>query len=128
MTFNPGDVVTVDFPGVTGVKHRPAVVLSSVTYHTVRPDVIVGVITTQTTVLGVTDYAIQDWASAGLRVASIFRCFIVTLPHAANLVLIGHLSERDWKGVCKCMKVAIADLDAPATSPLYIVSSVEIAG
>ena len=77
MTFNPGDVVTVDFPGVTGVKRRPAVVLSSATYHAVRPDVIVGLITTQITVLGVSDYALQDWASAGLRVASIFRCFIV---------------------------------------------------
>lgn len=29
MTFNPGDVVTADFPGVTGVKRRPAVVLFS---------------------------------------------------------------------------------------------------
>jgi mRNA interferase MazF len=28
-----GDVVTVDFPGVTGVKRRPAVVLSSSDYH-----------------------------------------------------------------------------------------------
>ena len=46
MTFNPGDVVTVDFPGVTGVKRRPAVVLSSATYHANRPDVIVGLITT----------------------------------------------------------------------------------
>jgi mRNA interferase MazF len=53
MTFNPGDVVTVDFPGVTGVKRRPAVVLSSVTYHAIRTDVIVGLITTQTSLLGV---------------------------------------------------------------------------
>lgn len=45
MTFNPGDVVTVDFPGVTGVKRRPAVILSSATYHANRPDVIVGLIT-----------------------------------------------------------------------------------
>ncbi|WP_231859737.1 type II toxin-antitoxin system PemK/MazF family toxin [Microcystis aeruginosa] len=29
MTFSTGDVVTVDFPGVTGIKRRPAVVLSS---------------------------------------------------------------------------------------------------
>jgi Uma2 family endonuclease len=40
VTFNPGDVVTVDFPGVTGVKRRPAVVLSSATYHANRPDVL----------------------------------------------------------------------------------------
>jgi mRNA interferase MazF len=42
VTFNPGDVVTVDFPGVTGIKRRPAVVLSLSTYHANRPDVIVG--------------------------------------------------------------------------------------
>lgn len=44
MTFNLGDVVTVDFPGVTGVKRRPAVVLSLTKYHANRPDVIVGLI------------------------------------------------------------------------------------
>lgn len=95
MTFKPGDLVTVDFPGVTGVKRRPAVVLSSITYHANRPDVIIGLVTTQTIGLGVTDYALQDWAAAGLRVASVFRSFIVTLPPSANLILIGKLSERD---------------------------------
>ncbi|MFB2972832.1 type II toxin-antitoxin system PemK/MazF family toxin [Aerosakkonema sp. BLCC-F183] len=111
MSFNPGDVVTVDFPGVTGIKRRPAVVLSSATYNTTRPDVIVGLITTQTDALGTTDYILQDWATAGLRVASVFRSFIVTLPPSANLVLIGHLSERDWQEVRACLKVALADLE-----------------
>lgn len=68
----------------------------------------VGLITTQTTALGATDYILQDWAVAGLRVASIFRSFIVTLPPAANLVQIGHLTERDWQGICACVKVALA--------------------
>jgi mRNA interferase MazF len=112
MTFNPGDIVTVDFPGVTGVKRRPAVVLSSTTYHAIRPDVIVGLITTQTTSLGVTDYMLQDWAEAGLRVRSVFRSFIVTLPPSANLVLIGHLSENDWKGVCCCVELALGKIDS----------------
>lgn len=111
MTFHPGDLITVDFPGVTGVKRRPAIVLSSATYHATRPDVIVGLITTQITALGLSDYVLQDWAVAGLRVASVFRSFIVTLPPSANLVLIGHLSERDWKGVRACVKVSIAELD-----------------
>jgi mRNA interferase MazF len=39
---------------------------------------------------------LQDWQAAGLRVASVFRSFIVTLPPSANLVCIGQLSERDW--------------------------------
>ena len=123
MPFHPGDLVTVDFPGVTGVKRRPAVVLSSITYHANRPDVIVGLITTQTTRLGVTDYALQDWAAAGLRVASVFRSFIVTLPPSANLILIGKLSERDWKSVRACVKIAIAELDDSGSQPLDLSSS-----
>lgn len=47
--LEPGDVVTIDFPGVAGVKRRPAVVLSSKTYHQNRPDLIVGLITSQIT-------------------------------------------------------------------------------
>jgi mRNA interferase MazF len=31
--LTPGDVVVVDFPGVMGIKRRPAVVVSSDTYH-----------------------------------------------------------------------------------------------
>ncbi len=116
MTLNAGDVVTVDFPGVMGVKRRPAVILSSATYHANRPDVIVGLITTQATALGVTDYALQDWQAAGLRVASIFRSFIVTLPPSANLICIGQLSERDWKGVRACVKAALVELDNPEVS------------
>jgi mRNA interferase MazF len=111
VSFNSGDVVTVDFPGVTGIKRRPAVVLSSATYNAIRPDVIVGLITTQTTALGTTDYVLQDWVAAGLRVASIFRSFIVTVPPSANLVLIGRLSERDWKEVRACLKIAFTDLE-----------------
>ena len=110
MNFNPGDVVTVDFPGITGIKRRPAVVLSSATYHSNRPDVIVGLITSQTKGLRITDYVLQDWQAAGLRVASVFRSFIVTLPPSANLVVIGQLSERDWQGVKTCVRVALAEL------------------
>jgi PemK-like, MazF-like toxin of type II toxin-antitoxin system len=54
-----GEVVVVDFPGATGIKRRPAVVLSSDTYHSSRPDVILGLITSQVTgSMGSTDYAL----------------------------------------------------------------------
>jgi mRNA interferase MazF len=108
---NPGDVITVDFPGVTGVKRCPVVVLSSNEYHAIRPDVIVGLITSQTQRLGTTDYVLQDWQAAGLRVPSVFRSFIVTLPRSANLVMIGHLSVQDWQGITGCLKVALAVTD-----------------
>ena len=60
-----------------------------------------------------TDYILQDCSDAGLRAASIFRSYIVTLPPSANLILIGHLSERDWLGVRTCVKIALAKLDNP---------------
>jgi len=111
MVLNAGDLVSVDFPGVTGIKRRPAVILSSATYHAIRPDIIVGLITSQTKGLGATDYILQDWAAAGLRVESIFRSFIVTLPKSTNIIQIGHLSDRDRQAVRTCLKIAFAELD-----------------
>jgi mRNA interferase MazF len=111
--FSPGDVVVLDFPGVTGVKRRPTVVISSAVYHASRPDVVVGLITSQTIALGPTDYLLQDWAQAGLRVPSVFRSFFATLPPSTHPIHAGHLSDRDWQGVCACVRVALAPLETP---------------
>lgn len=108
--FDPGDVVVLDFPGVMGVKRRPAVVVSSSLYHASRPDVIVGLITSRTTALGAMDYVLQDWSQAGLRVPSVFRCFFATLPATVHHMVVGYLSNRDWQGVCKCVKTALAPM------------------
>ncbi len=70
MEFKSGDVITVDFPGVKGIKRRPSVIVSPSVYHENRPDVIIGLITSQTKNLGVTDYILQDGSSAGLKVRS----------------------------------------------------------
>jgi len=102
--------MVIDFPGVAGVKRRPTVVVSSPAYHAVRPDVVVGLITSQTTTIGPTDYVLQDWAQAGLRVPSVFRSFFATLPLTTHPVVVGHLSDRDWHGVCGCVRIALASL------------------
>lgn len=108
--FNPGDVVVIDFPGVKGIKRRPTVVVSSVQYHASRPDLVVGLITSQTASLGPTDYELQDWTKAGLLVQSVFRSFFATLPPSTHPVVVGHLSDRDWQGVCACVRAALAPL------------------
>ena len=70
-----GDVVVVDFPGVMGIKRRPAVVLSSDAFYSARPDVIVGLITSQVAgSIGSTDHALADWSVAGFR-----HCFAASL-------------------------------------------------
>ena len=108
--FNPGDLVVLDFPGVMGVKRRPTVVISSPVYHASRPDVVVGLITSQTAAPGPTDYVLQDWSQAGLRIPSVFRSFFATLPRAIHSTLVGHLSDRDWQGVCGCVRIALEPL------------------
>ncbi|MDH7486468.1 MAG: type II toxin-antitoxin system PemK/MazF family toxin [Anaerolineae bacterium] len=106
--FKPGDVVTVDFPGVTGIKRRPAVVVSTDTYHRTRPDVILGLLTSQlAAATGPTDYVLQDWQAAGLHSPSAFRAFLATLS-ATSLNAVGHLSDRDWQRVQACLRLALA--------------------
>ncbi len=109
-SLHPGDVVTIDFPGVVGMKRRPAVVLSSPVYHRYRPDVIVGIVTSQVQqATAPTDYVLQDWSSAGLHRPSAFRTFLATLP-ASAATPIGRCSSRDWQGIVACLGKAIAGL------------------
>jgi mRNA interferase MazF len=103
-----GDVVTLEFRGARGIARRPAVVVSSATYHQHRPDIIVGVLTTNLqAATAPTDVIIQDWQAASLRQPSAFRCYLNTvLP--ADVRVIGRLSARDWAGVQQCLSRALA--------------------
>jgi len=106
--LKPGDVVILNFPGAIGVKRRPAVVLSTDIYHTHRPDVIVGLLTTNIeTATAPTDYVLKDWGAAGLHFPSAFRSYILTLDDG-TLPSIGHLSDRDWQEVQARLKLALA--------------------
>ena len=109
VSVKPADVVIADFPGITGVKRRPAVVLSTIDYHTFHRDVILGAITTNLAVSTTpTDHLITDWTVAGLRRPSAFRTFLVTLPQRDLLAIIGHLSDADRTAVEECIRKAIA--------------------
>ena len=102
--MKPGDVVVCAFPGASATKIRPAVVLSTELYHRHRPDVIVGLITTQSPKeLAPTDCELRNWQQAGLRQPSFFRLFPVTLPQH-EVRLIGRLTDSDWASVRACSK------------------------
>ena len=108
-TLKSEDVIIADFPGVTGIKRRPAVVISTTEYHIALEDVILGAITTNLTIATTpTDHLIADWAAAGLRRPSAFRSFLVTLPQKKVLAPIGHLSSSDWTAVKECVRKAVA--------------------
>ena len=102
------DVIIADFPRVTGIKRRPAVVISTAGYHTTVGDVILGAVTTNLTIATTpTDHVIANWTEAGLRRPSAFRCFLVTLPQSKILAAIGSLSSAAWQKVQACIRKAI---------------------
>ena len=98
------------FPGAQVTKTRPAVVLSTETYHQHRPDVVVGIITTRCPMpLGPTDCALHDWKQAGLHAPSYFRLFLITLLQR-DVRLIGRLSQADLASVRACFGAGFTDL------------------
>ncbi len=105
----PGDVVIIDFVGVRGIKRRPAVVVSSETYHQSRPDIIVGILTSQLAkATAPTDYSLQDWQAAGLVKPSSFRAFLYTAPRTSIVATAGHVTDRDWQQIAMRIRTAIA--------------------
>ncbi len=92
-----GTVVIAEFAGVISTKRRPALVVSTAIYHNERPDMILAVITSQTSKsTAKPDYLLQDRQSAGLKKQSSVRIFLFTLPKD-KVIEIGELSERDWQ-------------------------------
>jgi mRNA interferase MazF len=98
MTFRRGDVVLVPFPfsDLSATKVRPAVVVSSVLYHSLEPDVLLTAITSKVAAAtGPLDYLLNDWQAAGLRYPSALKPVLFTLDPARVLYRIGTLTDSD---------------------------------
>jgi mRNA interferase MazF len=109
MMPNSGDVAIVDLIGVVTQKRRPVVILSTAAYHAARPDVVVGVITSQIArPTDPADHVLADWAAAGLRLPSMFRAYIVTVPRTQIIRHVGALSAADWQAVRDCVRRSVA--------------------
>jgi len=104
--LKPGDVVVGMLPGAVETKVRPAVIIASEGYLRERPDVLVGILTTNIPRHpSATDHVLQDWKAAGLRAESCFRVFVITI-HRSELTVVGRLSVRDWEGALTCVRHA----------------------
>ena len=96
--YSFGAVVLVAFPFTNqlATKQRPAVVISSATYHRERPDLIVLAITSQvraSLVFGET--LIHDWQSAGLIKPSLFKPLLATIEIPLVRKTLGMLTHAD---------------------------------
>jgi mRNA interferase MazF len=102
-----GTFVTCEFPGVVSSKRRPAVIVSSETYHQERPDFVLTLITTNiANATSATDYILKDWSAAKLNCPSSVRIFLFTLPKY-EITKISELSERDWEEVQKRLQISL---------------------
>ena len=103
-----GDIVSLDFPGAVATKRRPAVVISTAQYHSQRPDVIVGLLTSQVgKATASTDHILVNWRGANLSKPTAFRSFVWTAPRTAIVSQIGRLDEADWKAIQGCLTRAL---------------------
>ena len=99
MTFYSfGDVVVVPvtFSDQSGIKKRPAVVVSSAAYHQGRTDVILMAITSQVRPSSrIGEIPVSAWREAGLLKPSAFKPLLFTLDRALFLRRLGCFDETD---------------------------------
>ena len=98
-----GDIVLVPFPfkDQTATKKRPAVVVSSESYHRSRIDVVVMALTSQILRPGslMGEILIRDWQPARLPKPSLIKPVLATIDRSLILRKLGELQEPDRQAV-----------------------------
>ena len=98
MAHSFGDVVLVPFPFTdqSGTKKRPAVIVSSRSYHARRRDLIIMAITSQVrSPLAFAEALVTDWQVAGLIKPSVLKPVFTTIEHSLVARTMGTLSAPD---------------------------------
>lgn len=82
--------------------------LSPVEFQASHGAALLGMITDARNAAWPSDVAIEDLDSAGLRLASVFRCKLFTLDESLVLGCIGVLAARDRRAVARSLRTAVA--------------------
>jgi len=107
--YKRGDVVLVRFifSDETGERQRPAVILSSDTYHQSRQEAIIAAITSRTDRILVGDHLINDWEGAGLLFPSVATGIIRTIKQGMIAKKLGTMPLPDMKGIEGNLRAAL---------------------
>ena len=107
--YSRGDVVLVSFifADETGVKRRPAVIISSDAYHTGRDEAIIAAITSRTDRVLVGDHLIDNWQGAGLLFPSVATSIIRTIKQDMIAKRLGSLPTPDVGAIDSKLKLAL---------------------
>jgi mRNA interferase MazF len=100
--YSFGDVILVPFPFTdqSGLKKRPAVVVSSDAYHAQRVDVLIMAITSRVRPQsGFGESTISEWRKAGLLAPSLVKPVITTIDRRFVLKKLGQLQPQDLRAL-----------------------------
>lgn len=120
MAFQRGDIVLIPFPftDLSATKTRPAVVVSSDSYHHHRSELLLAYVSSQMTRANeAIDYVLADWQKEGLPKPSFVRPKIAAIESTLIVHQIGKLTTRDLTEIDRRLirvmalqKTAFADL------------------
>ena len=99
--YNRGDVVLVSFiyADETGIKYRPAVIVSTDSYQRGRKEVIVSAITSNVNRLLAGDYRIAGWKEAGLLYPSVATGILRTIKQSMIHRRLGVMPPKDMQSI-----------------------------
>ena len=105
--YDFGDLVLVPFPFTdqTTTKKRPAIVVSSATYNSERPDLVLMAVTSQTklsTSFG--EVTVSKWKLAGLIKPSVIKPIFTTVEKGLILRRLGQLQGKDKQALQKTLQ------------------------
>jgi mRNA interferase MazF len=105
--YSRGDVVLVSFvfADETGIKRRPAVIISSDTYHRRRDEAIIAAITSRTERVLAGDHIIHNWQSAGLLLPSVATGIIRTIKKGMVARKLGSMPTPDMAEIDNQLKM-----------------------
>ncbi len=107
--YRRGDVVLVGFifTDESGVKQRPAIVISSDIYCQQRREVIISAVTSQTERLLAGDHLIGHWLESGLLFPSVATGIIRTIKQNMIIRKLGTIVETDMEKIDEQLRVAL---------------------
>lgn len=99
--YRRGDIVLVSFvfTDESGERRRPAVIVSSETYHSRRQEAIIAAITSRTDRVLVGDHLIGDWKGAGLLFPSLATGIIRTVKQGVIARKLGTMPYPDMQAI-----------------------------
>ena len=99
--YKRGDMILVGFlfSDESGLKHRPAVVLSSQAYHRNRREVVVAAVTSNVDRVSFGDHLLAGWKEAGLLFPSLVTGILRTIKSEMIHRKLGSIPHREMKSV-----------------------------